>query len=136
MSRRRPRPLGGTRVGRSFVLLEFRSGDGELVPDEAVPELQELVAELLQPLRDRFGVTRVLSGHRSATHNLAVGGAVQSFHRYDLKPGRGVAADVRCSRGRPVDWHRFLDAIGAGGLGLYDGFVHVDTRRDRARWTG
>jgi hypothetical protein len=56
-----------------------------------------------------------------------------SFHLY--RPGRqGVAADVRCARGRPADWYELLDELAAGGLSRYADHVHVDNRRGHARW--
>jgi uncharacterized protein YcbK (DUF882 family) len=124
------------RAGKFFLVSEFDSKDGVTVPASAERELEVLVETLLDPLRRRFGRTIVLSGYRTIGHNRAVGGAPRSFHLYTLEPGRGVAADVRCARGRPDDWHRFLNELGAGGLGIYGLFVHVDTRRVRSRWTG
>jgi uncharacterized protein YcbK (DUF882 family) len=124
------------RVGRHFHVAEFDCNDGTPVPPAAGRELAELVAELLDPLRVRFGVTNVLSGYRTDAHNRAVGGAPKSFHLYRLKPGRGVAADVRCARGTPTEWAAFLAGLGAGGIGTYHDWVHVDTRRGTARWRG
>lgn len=127
---------GSRRAGRHFLVSEFDSRDGVKVPRDSYRELEKLVRELLDPLRDRYGVTTVLSGFRSDAHNSAVGGAARSWHKYSHEPGRGVAADVRCARGTPRDWRDFLDRRGAGGLGLYRDFVHVDTRVGRARWIG
>jgi uncharacterized protein YcbK (DUF882 family) len=128
--------MSSRRAGRWFLVAEFRSRDGAPVPAVAHGELQDLVAELLDPLRSRFGRTTVTSGYRSPEHNAAVGGAPRSFHRYELQPGRGVAADVRCARGGPREWAAFLDNRGAGGLGTYPNFVHVDTRAGSSRWAG
>ncbi len=128
--------MPGRRAGRHFLVAEFDCRDGTPVPSPALGELEELVAELLDPLRDRFGSTRVLSGFRTDTHNRVIGGATESFHLYRRAPGRGVAADVRCARGRPSDWAAFLTARGAGGVGTYPNFVHVDTRRVHTHWHG
>lgn len=100
---------------------------------ESVHALQRLCHRYLEPLRERFGPVTVVSGHRSPQHNAAVGGAPRSQHVYG-EHGWGVAADVRCQRGRPRDWFELLDSLGAGGLGLYPSWVHVDNRRVRARW--
>jgi uncharacterized protein YcbK (DUF882 family) len=128
--------MSSRRAGRFFLVAEFDSRDGARVPPAAHHELEHLVAELLDPLRRRFGRTTVTSGYRSPLHNRAVGGAPRSFHRYELQPGRGVAADVRCARGGPREWAAFLDSLDAGGLGTYRDFVHVDTRAAHARWSG
>lgn len=125
--------MNDRRLSRDFVLAEFVSPDLERVPPGYVQELAHLCSRYLQPLRDEFGRTTVHSGHRSDAHNRRVGGARQSRHR-DLPGVAGAAADVSCDRGRPADWYRFLDRLGAPGLGLYPGHVHVDNRRGRARW--
>jgi uncharacterized protein YcbK (DUF882 family) len=125
-----------TRLGPHFDSREFRSRDGAGVPPAAMGELRDLVVVYLEPLRDRFGAVTVTSGYRTARVNLQVRGAARSFHRYDLLGRRGVAADVVCSRGTPDEWADFLDRLGPGGLGRYRNFVHVDNRREHARWRG
>ncbi len=128
--------MSSRRAGRHFLVREFDCRDETPVPQLAHSELAKLVRELLDPLRERFGATVVLSGFRTTAHNALVGGAPESFHLYRLAPGRGVAADVRCARGRPVDWAAFVARRGAGGVGIYSDFVHVDTRRGHAHWGG
>jgi uncharacterized protein YcbK (DUF882 family) len=96
-------------------------------------KLRRLCRRFLEPLRLRYGPVTVNSGHRSASHNQRVGGAPRSFH-LAIAYRRGAGADVRCERGSPADWYRTLDSMGIGGLGLYGGYVHADTRRRRARW--
>ena len=95
--------------------------------------LHALCRDYLDPLRDAFGRTIVHSGCRSPAYNRRVGGAPGSFHLYGSHPG-AAAADVSCERGTPAEWYRLLDRLGAGGLGLYAGHVHVDNRRVHARW--
>lgn len=121
------------RLSPHFVLAEFDCHDGTKVPSACVAKYERLCRELLEPARREFGECHCNSGFRTTQHNDHVGGAPRSFHL--CVPGRaGVAADVRFARGRPRDWYELLDRLGAGGLGLYDGYVHVDTRRVRARW--
>ena len=55
---------------------------------EAVESLRRLCANVLEPLRRRFGATRITSGYRCPALNEAVGGATSSQHL------RGEAADI------------------------------------------
>jgi zinc D-Ala-D-Ala carboxypeptidase len=121
------------RLSPHFAVVEFRCRDGTPVPIAALPGLQRLCRGYLEPLRQRFGPVTVHSGYRTQAHNRTVGGAPHSRHLYHLRP-REPAADVTCQRGTPRQWHRFLDELGAPGLGLYPGFVHVDVRVGRSRW--
>jgi len=95
--------------------------------------LSRLCEDYLEPLRRRYGPVTIVSGYRTVSYNARVGGAPQSYHVYRASR-QGVAADIYCANGRPADWYRALDARGAGGLGRYDGHVHVDNRPYRARW--
>lgn len=121
------------RLSPHFDSREFRSHDGRGVPLAHARKLRELCMVYLEPLRSQFGPVTVTSGFRSSKHNDDVGGAPSSMHLH--VPGRrGAAADVRCRRGRPLDWYHFLDGLDPGGLGLYPSWVHVDTRAGHARW--
>jgi uncharacterized protein YcbK (DUF882 family) len=122
------------KLTRHFDTREFRSKDGATwIPSYKRAELERLCADYLEPLRDRFGPVSIMSGFRTAEHNRNVGGAGSSYHTH--VPGRrGAAADVTCAKGTPTDWYAFLDRLGAPGLGIYPGHVHVDNRVGRARW--
>jgi uncharacterized protein YcbK (DUF882 family) len=121
------------RLSPHFRSEEFDSHDGARMPLRYRWKLRRLCRRYLEPLRSRFGPVTVTSGYRSLSHNARVGGAPRSFHTF-VAGRAGAAADVVCARGRPGEWHAYLDSIGAPGLGLYPSFVHVDTRRGRARW--
>lgn len=72
----------------------------------------------------------ILSGYRCKKRNEEIGGSASSRHMY------GDAADITCPL-RPLDLAaiaRRMPLIENGGLGLYDTFIHVDTRGVRARW--
>lgn len=120
-----------------FNVREFDCHDGRKVPAAAVPALKKLCLTYLEPLRAEFGPAHVLSGYRPADYNARIGGAKFSQHIYELTPS-SVASDLVFRLGSPALWARFADQLGAGGVGRYDhsGFVHVDNRPDRARWTG
>ncbi len=119
-----------------FKLPEFAARGRVLPPEHSRDELRALCRDLLEPLRARFGVVRITSGYRTRQQNIDVGGAPLSFHRYDLTGRRGVAADLVCAKGSPREWAALLNGLGAGGLGLYEDFLHVDNRRGMARWEG
>jgi uncharacterized protein YcbK (DUF882 family) len=121
------------RLTPHFRTEEFDCRDGTPVPIFAYGQLDELAGQLLEPLRRQWGPVTILSGYRTRQHNAAVGGAPHSFHVYQ-RGRQGVAADIRCARGRPADWYRFLDGRGAGGLERASDHVHVDTRAKRARF--
>lgn len=113
----------------NFNLSEFHCRDGTPVPDNTVDGLERLCVEVLQPLRDKFGVGTVSSGFRSKSHNEKVNGASRSYHRYDLRPGF-AAADMKFRTGSPSAWADEADRIlgSRGGVGRYSTFVHVDNR--------
>ena len=93
-------PLGGTEGGRYFTLSELThslTAQAHSIPNvptaEALKNLEQLVCNVLDPLRQRWGVPiRVTSGYRSAALNRKVGGSATSYHL------RGMAADItsRC----------------------------------------
>jgi len=122
-----------TRISTNFVVGEFWSRDGAPVPSASMPALIGLVTRYLQPARRKYGRCTVHSGHRSPEHNRRVGGVPLSQHVYTMTPS-SVAADVSFERGDVDDWWRFFHALGAGGLGRYPSYVHVDNRAQLARW--
>jgi len=92
----------------------------------------DLVADL-QALRDALGKPiRVVSGCRCAKRNAAVGGAKSSQHL------TGCAADIQVDGMTPYEVKSVVllhcPRIVAGGIGLYDAFLHADVRRHAARW--
>lgn len=93
----------------------------------------ELV-QALQALRDYGGVPIVItSGCRCEEYNAKVGGGTNSQHL------RGRAADIVIEGVDPSEiYHHLNDKYpDRYGLGLYEDFVHVDTRSNGpARWHG
>ncbi len=143
LERSAPAAAGPTQLSPNFALAEFHCCRGHCakaaVPAAAVPALRRLVTQVLQPMRNRFGVGTVLSGYRNAAHNGHVGGAAQSHHRYDVRPN-APAADVMFASGSVNDWAteaRRLLGNSIGGIGRYpnSGFVHVDLGAFR-KWDG
>ena len=101
---------------------------------------RELV-DLLEGMRVCLGVPLLItSGARCKSHNLKVGGASKSWHvprNHTL-----YASDITYWNPKKRDEMGILklyvlaDRLGATGLGLYKGRIHVDRRPSgRARWT-
>ena len=98
--------LGGDymakKITENFTLEEmFRSETAEKRRIDNRPNaeieanLTYLVKNVLQPLRDHFGVPiRVTSGYRSPALNRAIGGSSSSWHSH------GCAADIQIPSGR------------------------------------
>ena len=122
------------KLSKNFTLSEFASHDGAPFPPDVLTNLQELAANL-QVLRDYLNCPlKINSGYRSPAHNKAVGGAQFSQHV------QGKAADISCNKYTPAQVHAaILHLIGIGkmregGLGIYNSWVHYDTRGTAARW--
>lgn len=117
-------------MGRHFASEYFACpcGCGFNAPDP------RLVASL-DELREHVGHPILVNGGcRCAAHNKAVGGEVDSQHML------GKAAHIRCAE---LSTSQLMYAalsvrdFEGGGIGLYlaKGFVHVDVRAGRARWS-
>lgn len=97
-------------------------------------EVIEIVQEACDHFAKELGLAKVVLGissaHRCAKHNKDVGGADDSQHLY------GTALDIRINGVSPASIYQYLDSKYPDrlGLGLYNSFVHVDTREGKARW--
>ena len=121
------------KLAPSFSAREFRCRDGTdtVMVDEAL-------TVVLQCIREHFGKPVVItSGYRTAAHNAVVGGAKSSQHLL------GRAADIRVPGVSVEDVAAYAESLMPdwGGVGRYPvkagratGWVHVDTRADKARW--
>lgn len=104
------------KITPNFKVSEFACHDGTtkvLIDYE--------LACLLQFMRDIIGEPLTInSAYRTASHNKAVGGASNSYHKY------GRAFDVS---GADVDLMcKILKSIGVKGIIKYPTFVHMDSR--------
>ena len=94
------------------------------LPEGVEENLDALVANVLEPLRERYGKPIIVnSGYRCSIHNAAVGGATQSQHM------RGEAADIRIGEGL----ERLVKIIKENGkwdqMIIYPSFIHVSWKR-------
>lgn len=85
----------------------------------------------LQNIRTHFGKPITInSGYRCASHNKKAGGAKSSYHT------KGQAADIVVKDISPSEVAKYAESIGILGIGLYDTFVHIDTRTKKSFWKG
>lgn len=92
-------------------------------------KIDDKLVAYLEQIREHFGArTYISSGYRCPTHNAAVGGASKSYHM------RGQAADITVEGIAPAEVAKYAESIGILGIGLYESFVHVDTRTTKSYW--
>lgn len=126
---------GGTLLSPNFRVREFACRDGS---DPVF--IDSALVDLLQRIRDHFGQpVTITSGYRTAEHNAKVGGAKSSQHLL------GRAADIQVADTSVEDVAAYAESLmpAWGGVGRYPvktgrakGWVHVDTRANKSRWTG
>lgn len=87
---------------------------------------------VLEDVRNHFGrAVYINSGNRCEEHNRAVGGVPDSQHT------KSRAADIRVAGTMPDDVALYLlkKYENEYGIGMYDTFVHIDTRTgSKSRW--
>lgn len=112
----------------NFKLSEFIREQDELPSSDIIANIVQL-ANRLQVIRDVVGKPiTITSGYRIPSHNKAVGGGSRSFHL------KGMAADIVVS-GMSARAVQKLLKNWSGGLGSYETFTHIDTRKTKARWS-
>ena len=122
------------RLSPNFTVYEFRCRDGS---DTIM--IDESLVVLLQCIREHFGkAVTITSGYRTASHNAKVGGSKSSQHLL------GRAADIQVAGVSVEAVAAYAESLmpGWGGVGRYPvktgrakGWVHVDTRANKSRWT-
>ena len=128
---------GNRRLAPDFKVRELRCKDGT---DTVM--VDEVLTVVLQCIREHFGKpVTITSGYRTAAHNAAVGGAKSSQHLL------GRAADFYVEGVPVVTVAAYAETLlpGRGGIGRYPkdakhparktGWVHIDTRAGKSRWT-
>lgn len=99
-------------------------------PEEWIEERWRPLAEMLDRIRLAIGSAIKVTpngGYRAPEHNRAIGGAQDSQH------AQGRAADIVAPGRTAAELYRVILRLYEGGalpelsgLGVYDGFVHVD----------
>jgi uncharacterized protein YcbK (DUF882 family) len=126
-----------------FNIYEFRcrANDEILINADVIAHIQRL--EKFRPWYNRTMV--INSGYRTPEHNKAIGGAPGSQHLL------GIASDISLplgefaglSKARKEEflqnikkkWTQICNADGlGGGVGFYDTFFHLDSRKTASHW--
>ena len=117
---------GDKHVANNFIVREFACKDGS---DKVLIDTE--LAYLLQRIRDHFSKPVIItSAYRSEAYNKKIGGVKNSRHL------KGSASDICISTVPPAEIAKYAEFLmpTKGGIGLYDCFVHIDTRENRSRW--
>lgn len=137
------------RVSPNFRYREFFCRDGMPFPIRAADHLVWYAANVLEPMRRKYGPAFISGPYRHYWYNRnVVGGATASYHVWDrycdgTVAGSALACDLSFATGSPAEWAKeaqtILGKLGRGaGIGTYPRprFTHVDSRHSAARWTG
>lgn len=114
------------KLSENFTVLEFACKDGS---DNILIDTN--LVEALQKIRSYFNTpVSITSAYRNSDYNKKIGGVKNSQHVL------GTAADIMINGVNPKEVAEFAESIlkDSGGIGLYENFVHIDTRITRSRW--
>lgn len=93
--------------------------------------IDEKLVSYLQQIRDYFGKPVYLTGYRCPVHNAQTPNAAPNSRHT-----QGMAADFHIDGIAPAEIAKYAESIGVKGIGLYDTFVHIDTRDSKSFWYG
>ena len=93
--------------------------------------VDEKLVEYLQKIREHFGKPVYITAYRCPVHNAQTPNAAPKS-----KHTLGMAADFHIDGVDPAEIAKYAESIGIKGIGLYETFVHIDTREDKAFWYG
>jgi uncharacterized protein YcbK (DUF882 family) len=121
--------LKDRQLTKNFRLREFKCRCRR--PECRAKAMSPAFLEKLQRMRDLWGKPlAITSGSRCSFWNSAVGGSEDSQHL------KGLAADIALDD--PADGPRLkaiAEKVGMGGVGIAQGFIHVDDGPKGRRWT-
>jgi len=122
-------PKGSTeKLAPNFYAYEFDCACSRCTETKVDEELPKI----LQKIWDYFGKpVRITGPYRCPAHNAEIPNAAKgSLHM------KGMAADIQVDGIQPAEVAEFAESMGVLGIGLYDDFVHVDTRTYKSFWYG
>jgi len=129
------------RLSKNFVLSEItrsntakRLGLSNEPTKEHLENMQRLISNLIQPMRDSIGPIRISSGYRSKALNRAIGGSTKSQHC------KGQALDLQFWEGGKMNNKAIYDWILDSGLEFdqmineFDfAWIHISLKKDKNR---
>lgn len=122
------------RLTENFSLWEFECSCGCDTPEDVLVNIKNL-AEELQKIRNHIGEPiGVNSGYRCIEYNRYIGSNDSSQHV------KGKASDIAVEGISPeelLDEVRYLidcEDLNIKGIGIYNTFLHLDTRKKPAYW--
>lgn len=118
--------MNNIQISKNFKLSEFQCKDGS-----HLVKVDSQLLNKLQRLRDKLDKPIIInSGYRTPDYNRKVGGAKNSLHL------EGKAADIIVNGISPNRLSKQAEKIGFNGIGIYETFLHVDTRNKKTKWYG
>ena len=114
------------KLSKNFSAYEFDCECGRCTETK----VDEKLVEYLQQIRDITGKKVHITGpFRCPAHNAEVPNASKTS-----KHMLGMAADIKVEDTPPAEVAKIAESIGVLGIGLYDTFVHIDTRTKKSFW--
>lgn len=97
------------KLSANFTVAEYvksqtatRHGIDNSLSEEHLENAKELFENVVQPVREKFGVTIITSGYRSPELNAKIGGSSRSQHC------KGEAVDIECVHASTEEVSRFI----------------------------
>ena len=98
-----------SKLSENFTVAEYvksqtatRHGIDNSLSEEHLENAKELFENVVQPVREKFGVTLITSGYRSPELNAKIGGSSRSQHC------KGEAVDIECLKATTEEVSRYI----------------------------
>lgn len=115
------------KVSEHFKLREFKCND-----NSRVVVLNDELVSILEKARQHFGkAIKINSGYRTVAYNSTLKNSSP-----DSQHTHGNAADIVVVGVKPIDVYNYFNSYypDTYGVGIYNAFVHIDVRPNKARW--
>ena len=123
------------KLTENFNLSEFQCKCGCKMPEDVYSNIIKL-ANNLQALRNHLEQPiKLTNAYRCQKHNDSIKGSAKNSQHV-----QGKAADIKVQSMMPIEVKNVIEFLISegnmlqGGIGLYNSFLHVDIRKNKARW--